>query len=139
MLAVDEHSTAKTVSWPTRFDQLLVLTSGSNHKTDFSQVDHFEIFNVLMVFLQCSTKPQKTDVGGSFVWFLQVTGQLKSSALNFRSIEYHHSLYLNFGTLAGLWPWADWPSLKIEILGFFHHHHEISDPYIYIEHIHASY
>jgi hypothetical protein len=35
---------------------------------------------------------------------------------------------LNFGTLAGLWPWAIGPSLKIEILRFFHHHHEISDP-----------
>jgi hypothetical protein len=50
-----------------------------------------------------------------------------SSAWNFRSIEYHHALYLDFETLAGLWPWAI-PSLKIEILGFFHHHHEIYDP-----------
>jgi hypothetical protein len=30
-----------------------------------------------------------------------------------------HALYLIFGTLAGLWPWAIGPSLKIEILGFF--------------------
>jgi hypothetical protein len=37
----------------------------------------------------------------------------------------HLALYLNFGTLAILWPWAIRPSLKIEIL---HHHHEISDP-----------
>jgi hypothetical protein len=43
-------------------------------------------------------------------------------------MEYHHALYLNFGTLAGLWPLAIGSSLKIEILGFFHHHHEISDP-----------
>jgi hypothetical protein len=35
---------------------------------------------------------------------------------------------LNFGTLAGLWPWAIGPSLKIEILGAFHRQHEISDP-----------
>jgi hypothetical protein len=46
---------------------------------------------------------------------------------NFRSIEYHHAFYLNIGTLAGLWPWAIVPSLKIESLGFFHHHHTISD------------
>jgi hypothetical protein len=26
---------------------------------------------------------------------------------------------LNFGTLAGLWPWAIGPSLKIQVLGFF--------------------
>jgi hypothetical protein len=44
-------------------------------------------------------------------------------------MEYHHALYLNFETLAGLWPWAIRPSLKIEILGFFHHHHESSDSY----------
>jgi hypothetical protein len=31
----------------------------------------------------------------------------------------HHALYLNFGTLAGLWPWAVGTSLKIEVLGFF--------------------
>jgi hypothetical protein len=30
----------------------------------------------------------------------------KLSAWNFRSIEYHHTFYLNFRTLAGLWPWA---------------------------------
>jgi hypothetical protein len=28
-------------------------------------------------------------------------------------------LKMNFGTLAGLWPWAIGPSLKIEVLGFF--------------------
>jgi hypothetical protein len=55
-----------------------------------------------------------------------------SSAWNFRSIEYHHALYLNFGTLAGLWPWAI-PSLKI-VLGFFHHHHEIFVPQSIIMH-----
>jgi hypothetical protein len=38
----------------------------------------------------------------------------------------HHALYLNFGTLAGLWPWAIGPSLKIE--NRFHLHHVISDP-----------
>jgi hypothetical protein len=35
---------------------------------------------------------------------------------------------LNFGTLAGLWPWAIGPNLKIEILGVFHRQHEIFDP-----------
>jgi hypothetical protein len=59
-----------------------------------------------------------------FFWFLtsyraaeKVQNDYLSSAWNFRSIEYHHALY--FGTLAGLWPWAIGPSLKIEVLGFF--------------------
>jgi hypothetical protein len=61
-----------------------------------------------------------------FIWFLtsyraaeKVQNDYLSSAWNFRSIEYHHALYLNFGTLTGLWPWVIGPSLKIEILGFF--------------------
>jgi hypothetical protein len=44
-------------------------------------------------------------------------------------IYQHHDLFLNFETLAGLWPCAIEPSLKIEVLKFFHYHHEISDPY----------
>jgi hypothetical protein len=72
--------------------------------------------------------------GAHFLGFQELTGQpivqndYLSSASNFRSIEYHHTLYLNFETLAGLWPCDIETSLKIEILGFFHHHHEISDP-----------
>jgi hypothetical protein len=76
-----------------------------------------------------------TKIGSTFFWLLTIYRAAEivqndnlSSAWNFRSIEYHHALYLNFGTLAGLWPWVIWSKLKIEILGFFHHHHEISDP-----------
>jgi hypothetical protein len=75
-----------------------------------------------------------SEIGSTYFWFLTsyraaeiVQNDNLSSACNFRSIEYHHALYLYFGTLAELWPWAIGPSLKIEILGFFHHHHEISD------------
>jgi hypothetical protein len=60
-----------------------------------------------------------------FVAFNKLPGSWKtaSSAWNFWSIEYHHALHLNLGTLAGLWPWAIRPSLKIKILGFFNHQH----------------
>jgi hypothetical protein len=73
-----------------------------------------------------------TEIGSTFFWFLTsywaaeiVQNDYLSSARNFRSIEYHHALYLNFGTLVGFWPWVI--GLKIEILGGFLHRHKISD------------
>jgi hypothetical protein len=59
----------------------------------------------------------------------KVQNDYLSSAGNFRSIDYHHVLYLNFGTFAGLWAWAIGSGLNLEILGFFNHHHVISDPW----------
>jgi hypothetical protein len=76
-----------------------------------------------------------TVIGSTFFGFQQVIGQLKTAkclfiiSLKFPSDRIpYHALYLNFGTLAGLWPWAIGPGLKIKVLAFFHHHHEISDP-----------
>jgi hypothetical protein len=76
-----------------------------------------------------------TKIGSTYFWFLTsyraveiVQNDYLSSAWNFRSVEYHHVLCLNFGTLAGLWPWAIRPSLKNWGSRVFHHHHEISDP-----------
>jgi hypothetical protein len=64
------------------------------------------------VFLKMNRKLRvATKIGSNFFWFLTsyraakiVQNDYLSSAWNFRSIEYHHALYLNFGTLAGLWP-----------------------------------
>jgi hypothetical protein len=53
-----------------------------------------------------------------FLVFNKLPGSLKSAKLLFIiSMKFPiDAFYLNFGTLAGLWPWAIGPSLKIEFL-----------------------
>jgi hypothetical protein len=65
-----------------------------------------------------------TKIGRTFFWFLTsyraaeiMQNDYLSSAWNFRSIEYHHALFLNFGTLAGLWPFERALTCSILIAG----------------------
>jgi hypothetical protein len=111
----------------TPFDQKFILPKG--HKTEFffQKMVTESTFDKKCHLTKINRKLRvATEKGSTFFWFStiyraaeNVQNDYLSSARNFRSIEYHHALYLNFGTLAGLWPWAIGPSLKIEVLGFF--------------------
>jgi hypothetical protein len=86
--------------------------------------------------MRCIKLVQEVGPRSQYFSFLASKGEAVSVTLilchtgtgNFRSIEYHHALYLILKTLDKLWPWAIGRSLKIKVSEFFHRHHEILDP-----------